>query len=108
MGIHKFEKHLFKNVYCVMVRTVEICGILVKSHFCTPSHQHYGAEVLTRQVGQIMVDNSRLESLFPSEGDWKYLDQRVENPIVGTSLVVQWLRLCFHCRGHRFSPWSGN
>lgn len=53
MDIHKFEKHLFKNVYCVMVRTVEICGILVKSHFYTLSHQHYGAEVLTRQVGQI-------------------------------------------------------
>ena len=21
-----------------------------------------------------------------------------------TSLLVQWLRLCFHCRGHRFHP----
>ena len=26
----------------------------------------------------------------------------------GTSLVVQRLKtLCFHCRGHRFGPWSG-
>ena len=26
----------------------------------------------------------------------------------GTSLGVQWLGLlCFHCRGHRFDPWSG-
>ena len=24
------------------------------------------------------------------------------------SLVVQWLGLWFHCRGHRFDPWSGN
>ena len=24
------------------------------------------------------------------------------------SLVVQWLRLCFHCRGHGFHPWLGN
>ena len=22
--------------------------------------------------------------------------------------VVQWLRLCFHYRGHEFDPWSGN
>ena len=27
--------------------------------------------------------------------------------IIGTSLVVQWLRLCFHCKGHGFYPWSG-
>ena len=25
-----------------------------------------------------------------------------KNSIVGTSLDVQWLRLCFHCRGCRF------
>ena len=25
-----------------------------------------------------------------------------------TSLAVQWLRLCFHCKGHGFNPWSGN
>ena len=25
-----------------------------------------------------------------------------------TSPEVQWLRLCFHCRGQRFDPWSGN
>ena len=24
---------------------------------------------------------------------------------VRTSLVVQWLRLCSQCRGHRFDPW---
>ena len=27
---------------------------------------------------------------------------------VGTSPVVQWLRLCSQCRGRRFHPWSGN
>ena len=26
----------------------------------------------------------------------------------GTSLVVQWLRLCSQCRGPGFDPWSGN
>ena len=26
----------------------------------------------------------------------------------GNSLAVQWLGLCFHCRGCKFSPWSGN
>ena len=25
-----------------------------------------------------------------------------------TSLVVQWLRLCFQCRGCEFDPWSGS
>ena len=25
-----------------------------------------------------------------------------------TFLAVQWLRLCFHCRGHRFDLWLGN
>ena len=24
------------------------------------------------------------------------------------SPVVYWLRLCFHCRGYEFDPWSGN
>ena len=28
--------------------------------------------------------------------------------ILGTSLVIQWLRLHFHCRGHWFDPWLGN
>ena len=27
---------------------------------------------------------------------------------LGTALVVQWLRLCFHCRELGFHPWSGN
>ena len=27
---------------------------------------------------------------------------------VGTSLMAQWLRLCFHCREHGCDPWSGN
>ena len=27
--------------------------------------------------------------------------------VPGTSQVVQRLRLCFHCRRHRFNPWSG-
>ena len=25
----------------------------------------------------------------------------------GISLAVQWLRLYFQCRGHKFDPWSG-
>ena len=29
-------------------------------------------------------------------------------PSVGTSLVVQWLRLCFHCPGHGFDLRLGN
>ena len=28
--------------------------------------------------------------------------------LLGTFLVVQWLRLCFHCNGHRFDPWGRN
>ena len=28
--------------------------------------------------------------------------------IGGTSLVVQWLRLCSQCQGPAFDPWSGN
>ena len=27
---------------------------------------------------------------------------------MGTSLVDQWLRTCFQCRGLRFDPWSGS
>ena len=27
---------------------------------------------------------------------------------LGTSLVVQWLRTLFYCRGHGFDPWLGN
>ena len=29
-------------------------------------------------------------------------------PLMGISLVVQWLRLCFQCKGNRFDSWSGN
>ncbi|KAJ8791385.1 hypothetical protein J1605_004332 [Eschrichtius robustus] len=29
---------------------------------------------------------------------------RLKNP--GTSLVVQWLRIAFQCRGHQFDPWG--
>ena len=27
--------------------------------------------------------------------------------ILRNSLVVQWLRLCFQCKGHGFDPWLG-
>ena len=27
---------------------------------------------------------------------------------VGTSLAVQWLRLCFYLKEGSFNPWSGN
>ena len=33
--------------------------------------------------------------------DWTELNWR-------DLVVVQWLRLCSQCRGHRFNPWSGN
>ena len=26
----------------------------------------------------------------------------------GLPLAVQWLRLCFHCRGYGFNPWLGD
>ena len=33
----------------------------------------------------------------------------IKIPVVGTSLVIQWLRLrAFTCRGGRFDPWLGN
>ena len=28
--------------------------------------------------------------------------------VIGTSLVVQWLRITFQCRGHGLGPRSGN
>ena len=31
-----------------------------------------------------------------------------EEPEGGTSLVVQWLRQHFHCKGCGFDPWSEN
>ena len=36
------------------------------------------------------------------------LKVRVRKSPTGTSLEVQWLRVCFHCRGFGFDPWSGN
>ena len=33
-------------------------------------------------MGQTIVDNSTLEALLPPEGSWKYLEQKVGNPIV--------------------------
>ena len=43
--------------------------------------------------------------LFKSNLVWCKEDYRAK--CLGTSLVVQWLRLCFYCREHRFDPWSG-
>ena len=37
------------------------------------------------------------------------LETVFEDLLLGTSLVVQWLRLlCSQRRGPRFDPWSGN
>ena len=30
------------------------------------------------------------------------------NKALGTSLAVQWFRLCFQCRGHEFETWLGS
>ena len=32
----------------------------------------------------------------------------LKKKILDTSLVVQWLRLCFQCRWHGFDPWLGS
>ena len=43
--------------------------------------------------------------------NWKLLqclNQLVRKEAAGTSLVVQWLRLCFQCRVPGFDPWLGN
>ena len=32
---------------------------------------------------------------------------RLKNMLLGTSLVAQWLRICFQCRGQRFDLWLG-
>ena len=32
----------------------------------------------------------------------------LKRKVSGASLVVQWLRLCFQCRGCRFNPWLRN
>ena len=37
--------------------------------------------------------------------DWLTVLKQVT---VGTSLAIQWLRLCLYCWGHRFDPWSEN
>ena len=41
---------------------------------------------------------------------WLVVVQKIRNRIStwGTSLVVQWVRLCSQCRGPGFNPWSGN
>lgn len=36
-------------------------------------------------------------------GNDAYLEAGIK-PSTGTPLVVQWLRHCLHCRGHRFNP----
>ena len=32
----------------------------------------------------------------------------LESITTGNPLVVQWLRMCFHCRGCELDPWLGN
>ena len=34
--------------------------------------------------------------------------EKLQKYTMGTSLVVQWLRIAFQCVGHGFNPWSGN
>ena len=49
----------------------------------------------------------RWSNIVPAES---LADQALKKhyQIDGNSLVVQWLGLSFHCRGHGFDPWSGN
>ena len=35
------------------------------------------------------------------------MKKKKKEPWIGTSLAVQRLRLCFHCRGHEFDLWLG-
>ena len=39
--------------------------------------------------------------LYQKEDDYKM-------PELGTSLAVQWLRLCSQCKGRVFDPWWGS
>ena len=37
-----------------------------------------------------------------------HINRMKEKNHIGNPLEVQCVGLCFHCRGHRFNPWSGN
>ena len=42
------------------------------------------------------------------EANTVFLNKQKKHEKLGTSLVIQWLRLCFQCRGQGFNPWSAN
>lgn len=60
--------------------------------------------------------------LGPATGSWRSesdvrliislrsqsINQKGPFPPLSPNITVQWLRLCFWCRGYRFNPWSGN
>ena len=49
------------------------------------------------------LDKPKLKGML--QNGWSTLFKNVS---IGTSLVVQWLKLCFHCRRHQSDSWSGN
>ena len=59
---------------------------------------------------KLPITSSGKPPLFPNNlTHYTSLQLRTFNQICqGTSLVVQWLRLCSQCRGPGFDPWSGN
>ena len=47
-------------------------------------------------------------SQWPKLEQFEQQNKAVLDYNAGTSLVVQWLRIAFQCRGHEFDPQSGN
>ena len=61
-------------------------------------------------IAQLPRKSKKKKQLFPNKTGLKRKTQK-QNTIKntgGTSLIVQWLRLCSQGRGQGFNPWSGN
>ena len=82
---------------------------LLESNFtggfsCFPVH-HWGPFVVSLAWSRKLVPGLRHPVLSATVSQFNV---SLKKRGLGTSMVVQWLRLCSQCRGPRFDPWSDN
>ena len=71
---------------------------------CFPVH-HWGPFMVSSAWSRKLIPGLRHPVLSATVSQFNV---SLKKRGLGTSLVVQWLRLCSQCRGPRFDPWSDN
>ena len=85
---------------------IRVC-YLCKRRSQKNTYNHLWRQKLSRRIHLETKEGKWVAGRQGMEEHFYYDPSVLLTVLCGTFLVVQWLRICHQCRGHRFNSWSG-